>query len=209
MYANICQLLDWNHFGMIIDRCVLLPIDIVSYDHMIDIYMERYLIDAKLTHWGRMTHIYVSKLAIIGSNNGLLPDRRQAIIWTKAGILLIENLETNFSGIVIENHTFSFKKMHFKMSSRKWRPFWLGLNVLNMHIMQFVRCSKVVLSMRNEWRKIQCIQPFPFNSLLPSDNIIKWSSSSWVQVMACCLMAPSHCLKQCWLISERLKYTAH
>ena len=42
-----------------------------------------------LTHWGRVTHIYVIKLTIIGSDNGLSPDRRQAIIWTKAGILLI------------------------------------------------------------------------------------------------------------------------
>ena len=27
-------------------------------------------------------HIYVSKLTIMGSDNGLSPDRRQAIIWT-------------------------------------------------------------------------------------------------------------------------------
>ena len=33
-----------------------------------------------LTHWGRVTHICVSKLAIIGSDNGLSPGRRQAII---------------------------------------------------------------------------------------------------------------------------------
>ena len=28
-------------------------------------------------------------------------------------------------------HTFPFKKMHLKMASAKWRPFCLGLNVLN------------------------------------------------------------------------------
>ena len=39
-----------------------------------------------LTHWGRVTHIYVSNLTIIGSDNGLSPGRRQAIIWTNAGI---------------------------------------------------------------------------------------------------------------------------
>ena len=33
-----------------------------------------------LTHWGRVTHICVSKLTIIGSYNGLSPGRRQAII---------------------------------------------------------------------------------------------------------------------------------
>ena len=83
-----------------------------------------------LTHWGRVTHICVNKLAIIGSDNGLSPGRRQAIIWTNAGILLIELLRTNFSEISIEIHTFSFKEMHLTMSFGKWRQFCLGLNVL-------------------------------------------------------------------------------
>ena len=84
-----------------------------------------------LTHWGRVTHICVIKLTISGSDNGLSPDRRQAIIWTNAGILLIGPLGTNLSEILIEIYTFSLKKMHLKISSAKWRPFWLGLNVLN------------------------------------------------------------------------------
>ena len=83
-----------------------------------------------LTHWGRVTHICVSKLAIIGSDNGLAPRRRQAIIWTNAGILLIGPLGIKFNEILIGNCTFSFKKMHLKMSSAKWRPFCLGPNVL-------------------------------------------------------------------------------
>ena len=83
-----------------------------------------------LTHWGRVTHICVGNLTIIGSDNGLSPGRRQAIIWTNAGILLIGHLRTNFSEILIEIQTFSYKKMHLKMSSGKWRPFCLGLNVL-------------------------------------------------------------------------------
>ena len=79
-----------------------------------------------------MTHICVSKLTIIGSHNGLSPGRRQAIIWTNDGndgILLIGPLGTNFSEILIEIYRFSFKKMQLKMSSGKWRPFCLGLNV--------------------------------------------------------------------------------
>ena len=83
-----------------------------------------------LTHWGRVTHICVGKLTIIGSDNGLSPGRRQAIIWTNAGILLIGPLATNFSEILIRIQKFSFKKMLLKMSSVKWRPFCLGLNVL-------------------------------------------------------------------------------
>ena len=84
------------------------------------------------THWGRVTHICVSKLTSIGSDNGLSPRRRQAIFWTNAGILLIGPLGTNFSETSIEIHILSFKKMHLKMSSGKWRPFCLGLNVLRV-----------------------------------------------------------------------------
>ena len=76
-----------------------------------------------LTHWGRATHTCVGKLTIIGSDNGLSPARRQAIIWTIAGILLIGPLETNFNEILIGIQTLSFKKMHLKMSHVKWRPF--------------------------------------------------------------------------------------
>ena len=56
----------------------------------------------RLTHWGRVTHICVGKLTIIGSDNGLSPGRRQAIIWTNAGILLISPLGTNFDEILTE-----------------------------------------------------------------------------------------------------------
>ena len=85
-----------------------------------------------LTHWGRLTHICVGKLTIIGSDNGLSPARRQAIIWTNAGILLIRPSWTYFSQILIEIYVFSFKKINLKMSSAKYRPFYLGLNVLNV-----------------------------------------------------------------------------
>ena len=84
-----------------------------------------------LTHWGRVTHICVSKLTTMGSDNGLSPGRRQAIIWPNDGILLIRTLGTNFSEILSEIHSFSFKKMHLKMSFAKWCIFRLGLNELN------------------------------------------------------------------------------
>ena len=77
-----------------------------------------------------MVHICVSKLTTIGSDNGLSPGRRQAIIWTNDGILLIQYLGTNFSEILSEIHSFSFKKMHLKMSSGKWCLFRLGPNEL-------------------------------------------------------------------------------
>ena len=71
-----------------------------------------------LTHWGRVTHICVGKLTIIGSDNGLSPERRQAIIWTNAGILLIGTLGTNFSETLIEIQTFLLKKIRLKCRLR-------------------------------------------------------------------------------------------
>ena len=70
-----------------------------------------------LTHWGWVTHIGISQLATIGSDNGLSSGRSQAIIWTNAGILLIGPLGTKFSEIVIKMKTFSLTKLHLKMSS--------------------------------------------------------------------------------------------
>ena len=40
------------------------------------------------------------------------PGRHQAIIWTNAGVLLIGPLETNFNEILIEIHTYPYKKMN-------------------------------------------------------------------------------------------------
>ena len=89
-----------------------------------------------LTHWGRVTHIRACKLTIIGSDNGLSPCRRQVIISTNAGILLIGPLGANFSDILIEIHTFALQKMHLKMSSAKGRPFCPGLKLLIL-----IQCS--------------------------------------------------------------------
>ena len=92
--------------------------------------IQKGLVPMILTHWGRVTHICIGKQTIIGSNNGLSPERRQAITWTNAGILLIGPLGTNFSEILIEIQTFSLKEIHLKMSSAKCYSFRLGLNVL-------------------------------------------------------------------------------
>ena len=101
--------------------------------------ISHFLSNLLLTQWGRLTHICVSKLTIVGSDNGLSPGLWQAIIWTNAGILLIGLLPTNFSEILIEIHTFLFKKMHLNRSSEKLRPFCLGLDVLNI----FKKCNKL------------------------------------------------------------------
>ena len=104
-----------------------------------------FLSTAVLTHWGRVMHICVVKQTIIGSYNGLLPGWRQAIIYTNAGILIIGPLGTNFSEILIGIKTFSLKKMHLKMSSAKWHPFSLGLNVLRA-------MGKTMVNIQYFWR---------------------------------------------------------
>ena len=75
-----------------------------------------------LTHRGRVTHTCVDNLTIIGSDNGLSPGWRQAIVWTNAGILLIGTYRTNFNEILIKTHIFHL-----------WKCIWkccLGLNVV-------------------------------------------------------------------------------
>ena len=83
-----------------------------------------------LTHWSRVTQKCVSKLTNTDSNNGLSPGWCEALIWTTAAILLIGS---KFSEILIEIHTFSFKKMNLQMSSRNGCDF---VNVLEWVLFQ-------------------------------------------------------------------------
>ena len=102
-----------------------------------------------LAHWGRVTHICVSIQTITGSDNGLSPDRRRAIICTNAGILLIGPLGSNFSEILIQIPAFWFKKMHLKMSSWKWWPLCLGLNPS--------KCSSHSMPQLVKWTSATCL----------------------------------------------------
>ena len=127
-----------------------------------------------LTHWGQVTHICVSKLIIIGLDNGLSPGRCQAIIWTNAGILLIGTLRTNISEISIEIHTFSFKKMYLKMSSGNWQPSCPGLNVLTYWGRDnMAAISQTTLSNTFSWMKmLQFRLKFHWNLFLRVQLII-------------------------------------
>ena len=121
-----------------------------------------------------MKHICVSKLTIIGSDNGLSPGRRQAIIWTNARILLIGTLGTNFNEILSEIDTFSFKKMYLKISSAKWRPFCLGLNQLTER-----RGCQI--------NPINVFSEYPVPSMTPTDRwicqISKWDTANeWISL---------------------------
>ena len=110
------------------------------HDFSLCLFFVKMFIDIKkivnwlrLIHWGRVMHLCVSKLTI-GSDNGLAPCRRQTIILTNAGILLIWTWGTNFSEIFNEISTFLDKKMHLNkyISSGTWRSFCLSLSVLTV-----------------------------------------------------------------------------
>ena len=91
-----------------------------------------FFVQVRFYDWGRATHICVSELTIIGSDIGLAPGRRQAIIWTNARVLVIGPLGRNFREIITKIHTFSFKKMHSnvsrKMSAILSQPQWVNSN---------------------------------------------------------------------------------
>ena len=79
------------------------------------------------THWGWVTHICISKLVTIGSDNCLSPDQHQAIIWTNAGILLIGPLRTNFSEI--------FENVIRKMAAILSRPQYVNQNLFSVQVL--------------------------------------------------------------------------
>ena len=114
-----------------------------------------------LTHWGRVMHISIiclSKLTIIGSDNGLWPGQRESIVWTSAGILLIGPSGINLSEILVKILTFSFQKLHLKMSSVKWRPFCLGFNVLTLYMLNWIQETQI-------YTQAFCIIPQQSNGL--------------------------------------------
>ena len=140
-----------------------------------------------------MTHKYINKLTIIGSDNGLSPDRRQAIIWTNAGILLIGPLGTNFSEIFIGIHKFSFKKMHLKMSSGKCRPFCPGLNVLTL-------VRSLFLDMKKSIRADSRVAPSQWETLLLCNAISHWLGANLESGLSIFIFCHFFTLSRCrWL----------
>ena len=72
-------------------------------------------------------HICVGTLTIIGSDNGLSPGRRTAIILTNAGILLIGNLGTKINDIFNRNPNIfaqqnTFENVVWKIAAILSRP---------------------------------------------------------------------------------------
>ena len=91
--------------------------------------------------------MYVVNLTIIGSDNGLSPARRQAILLTNAGVLLMGPLGTNLSETLIDIYAFHSRKRlwkcrlenggHFVAVSMCWYVFYsmtIGVVLVNFTI---------------------------------------------------------------------------
>ena len=77
---------------------------------------------------------------------------------------------------------------------------WLEGQTSPYHIMTCLKISSTTWVSRSS-------PTWQINSLWPSDTIWRHKSGSTLaQVMACCLMAPSHYLNLCWLITSRVQW---
>ena len=113
-----------------------------------------YLVEAE---W----RIYVTNLAIIGSENGLSPGWHQAIIRTNAGILLIAPLGANFSETLIGIQTFSWKKIHLNMSSAKMAAILSRPQCVKNTLRPWGACVSVVGHQWFRWWLITCLLSLP------------------------------------------------
>ena len=114
-----------------------------------------------LTNWGRMTHIYVSEQTNIGSDNDLSPYRRQAIIWTNAGILLIGPIRRYFSEFFNHNtYIFSqgnaLQNIVCKVASILSRPLcvklvWSNISLQKIYFRYIVILMKTLLFAVLRW----------------------------------------------------------
>ena len=162
-----------------------------------------------LTHWGRVTHICVGKLIILGSDYGLSPGRTAPSHylnqwWDIVNWTLGNKLQRN-----INRNSHIFEKMQLKMSSGKWRPSCLGLNVLSVSCVQYIwmgwdhrpwhwpnlpfrltinyTCHKYIRVIRIIWPIIDII-------LNMYCNLIQWilAKSNMTQGHSICYIDPLH-----------------
>ena len=93
-------------------------------------------------HVDGLLGIYASvSKAIFGSDRGLSPVRRQAIIWTNAGLLSFWILRNKGQWKLNRNRIRFTQENNLKMSSVNWRSFSLDFNVLN-HTIPCQHCNQ-------------------------------------------------------------------
>ena len=129
----------------------------------------------------------------IGLGNGLSPVQCQAIMWTNAGLLSVRPLGTNLSEIQMERLSFSFTKMHLKISSVKWQPFCQGEDELilvqvvvwcHQSISHMVTLDIWLIHMSNPDKVVSCMNVYYI-------EMIKWmirmvSSGFILQIYCLC-----------------------
>ena len=83
-----------------------------------------------LTYWGRVTHLCVSKIVSLGSGYGISPGRCQAIFWTNVFCMVNWTVWEKRSGNFQSKSTHIYlSNVHLKLSSAKWWPCCLVLNL--------------------------------------------------------------------------------
>ena len=102
-----------------------------------------------------------------------LPHRNRETHTSLAQIMLIWPLGTYFSEILIGIQIFLIKKMHLKMSSAEWRPYFLGLSVLNEASLRAVINSTKLYGFRAfnlpwAWvtKKTPCLYQYQFTKII-------------------------------------------
>ena len=116
------------------------------------------------THWGRGTHSWVSKLTIIGSDNGLSPGRRRSIVCTSTGILLIRTQRTNISEILIKFRHFHSRK---RIRNCEMAAICIGLDVIMYNKAVYI-LHEMCLTLGIEMHFYLTTHHFGFYSVIPS-----------------------------------------
>ena len=99
----------------------------------ITIEISRNLIDLwVLTHWGLVMHICHQPRPSLVQIMACRLFGAKPLSKPMLGYCELNSLRTNFSEILIKIQNFSLRKIHLKISSVKWRPYCLGLNVLTV-----------------------------------------------------------------------------
>ena len=113
-------------------------------------------------------------------------------------------------------------KAHGQMSDESWKFFgytykvWYEItypfpnfNSCTVEVQEWLSNSSRTLCQSDNFILVHYdwMMSMVFNSLGPSDAIWHWRSwSTLVQVIACCLTAPSRHLNQCWLIISKVQW---
>ena len=139
-----------------------------------------------------MTHICVSNLTTITSDNGLSPGRCQAITWTNAGILLIGPSGTTSVKLYRNSYIFiesnAFKNVVYKMVSISSRP----QCVTHVTITYVALCAGNFSRMfGNEYEKYHADTHCHTNSS-NTVNFKQLSCLEWHSVIGCLLLAFPH-----------------